>query len=203
MSLLDELKEKRVDVKSVCDETDDEAMFEYVPKDPADFVKSEFGYRVWLTFVKSSEQHQTYNTKLLYFMRNYFYEIPTIKNYSKIYRTKTFENIIIGFSPETFLSVRSGIRLILSILNMFRISEISDGGIIKFMWLDSNGSVYNIFYTVDFMNQFDKNSHDISGLKTFLDIICSREISEREFKKAVDKTSLLIYRSRQKRSKKN
>ena len=156
-----------------------------------------------MSFVKSSEQHQTYNTKLLYFMRNCLSEISTVKNWSKIYRTKTFDHIIIGFNPELFLSARSGIRLILSILNMFRISRFSSGGIIKFMWLNSNGSVYNIFYTVDFMNQFDKNSHDISGLKTFLDIICSREITEREFKKAVDKTSLLIYRSRQKRSKKN
>ena len=203
MSLLDELKEKRVDVESICDEIDDQTMFEYVSKDSADFVKSEYGYRVWLSFVKSSEQHQTYNTKLLYSMRNYLSEISTVKNWSKIYRTKTFDNIIIGFNPESFLSARSGIRLILSILNMFRISRFSSGGIIKFMWMNSNGSVYNILYTVDFMNQFDKNSHDISGLKTFLDIICSREITEREFKKAVDKTSLLIYRSRQKRSKKN
>lgn len=203
MSLLDELKEKRVDVESVCDETDEGTMFEYVPKDPADFVKSESGYRVWLSFVKSSEQHQTYNTKLLYFIRNYLFEISTVKNWSKIYRVRNFENIIIGFNPESFLSVRSGIRLILSILNMFRISRFSSGGIIKFMWLNSNGLVYNILYTVDFMDQFDKRSHDISGLKIFLDIICSREISEREFKKAVDKTSLLIYRSRQKRSKKN
>ena len=53
------------------------------------------------------------------------------------------------------------------------------------------------------MDQFDKREHDISGLKTFLDIICSRVISEREFKTAVDKTSNLIYRSRQKGSKKN
>jgi len=202
MSILDELKEKRVDVESVCDETD-ETMFEYVSEDSGDFVKSKSGYRVWLSFVKSSEQHQTYNTKFLYFMRNYFYEIPTVKNWSKIYRTKTFENIIIGFNPESFLSARSGIRLILSILNMFRISRFSSGGIIKFMWMNSNGSVYNILYTVDYMDQFDKQNHNFSIWKTFIDIICSREISEREFKKAVDRTSLLIYRSHQKRSKKN
>ena len=201
MSILDKLAESRVNVRRVLSEEDDElSFFEFDGSESIDtFVKNHLEFRIWLNVHARKDDPENNAFDMLRVLKNYFVEIPTVGRWSHIYIVDRNREIVVGFNPDV-RNARSGIRLILSLLSIIRREKVSSGGIVHFMFMNKIGCVYNIIFTVDYIEEFDKLNQDISGLRDFLKIICHRfnDISEREFRKAVAKTSIRIDRMRQK-----
>ena len=196
MAVLDKLADSCVDVRSVViEKSEDELEIVEVPfSTTGDFVKSRNDFRIWILLMGDDGNNVSVVKKL---SNSYFSQIVTVKKWSnQIYIVGHFCEILVGFTPDV-RTVRSGIRLIFSILNIFR-REHGFGGIVQFLYRN-NDEVYKILYTVDFMETFDQKDIDNSGLREFLNIICQRDITDREFKKAIDRMSNSVFRSRQKR----
>ena len=197
MTILDKVDDNCVDVRSVIiEKSEDELEIVEVPfSTTGDFVKSRNDFRIWILLMGDELDNRNIIVvnKLL---NSYFSEIVTVKKWSKqIYIVGRFREILIGFTPDV-RTVRSGLRLIFSILNIFR-REHSFGGIVQFLYRN-NDEVYKILYTVNFMETFDQKDVDNSRLREFLNIICQRDITDREYKKAIDSLSNTVFRSRKK-----
>jgi hypothetical protein len=195
MAILDELADSYVDVRTVVSEKDDEylELVEVPFESSGYFVENRNDFRIWL-MVNGDIDFYKNASVLNIILKSGLFEITTVKKWSKqIYIANRYQEILLGFTPDV-CTVRSAIRLIFSILNMIR-REDCFGNIVSFIYRVEN-NVYKIIFTDDFMDTFDQR--DISGLKHFLDVICRRDITYREYKKAIDKTSNLIFRTRQK-----
>ena len=197
MGVLDKLDNSCIDVRSVVSEkNDDEVEIVEVPlSDSGHFVKTHTGFRIWMMLLGDDYPDIKNVTTVNKLLNHYFSEITTVKKWSKqIYIVGRFREILIGFNPEV-RTVRSGIRLIFSILNILR-REHGFGGIVQFMYRNDR-QVYKIIYTLNFMDTFDQKDVDNSGLREFLNIICQRDITDRQYKKAIDGISNSVFRSRQ------
>ena len=196
MAILDKLDDNCIDVRSVVTEKNEyELEIVEVPfSTTGDFVKSRNDFRIWILLMGDDGNNVSVVKKL---SSSYFSEIVTVKKWSKqIYIVGRFREILIGFIPDV-RTVRSGIRLLFSILNIFRRVG-GCGGIVQFLYRN-NDEVYKNMYTVNFMETFDQKDVDNSRLREFLNIICQRDITDREYKKAIDSLSNTVFRSPRRR----